>query len=264
LGQGSRFQRDVQSMVSVASAGPKIVLAIVGLGIGLAVIGLRIGLGDAYHLAGWVCLLVATGVAAGAWWLFPRKNLEILAKWFRYRSLDTSNSQLEWWVSIALAVTLGLMFLTAWWPLYFNIVYLIYCVGYFLGVRHLNNNIRWGLQHERECLASEQAVAPPQHAQINKIWRDAYDAIEHYHISRPHDKRVVIMGVAGLATLPLVILDAINVLTLGGFVASIVLAVTLIIAEVVISIWRGSYYRRMDELEEQRGRLEASHGVQTA
>lgn len=260
MGRESRFQRDVESMRQVASAGPKIVGVIVALGLGITFIELVIGHGDAYSFAGWVCLLVATGVATGAWWLFPRKNLEILAKWFRYRSQDTSNNQLEWWVSVALAVTLGLMFVTAWWPLYFNIVYLIYCLGYFLGVRHLNNNIRWGLQHERECLASEQGVAPPQQAQINKIRRDAYDAIEHYHLSRPHDKRVAIMGVAGLATLPLVILDAITVLTLGGFVASIILAVTLIIAEVVISIWRGSYYRRTDELGEQRDRLEGSKG----
>ena len=260
MGRESRFQRDVQSMFRVASAGPKIVLAIVSLALAITFIESVIGHGDAYSFAGWVCLLVATGVAAGAWWLFPRKNLEILAKWFRYRSQDTSNNQLEWWVSVALAVTLGLMFVTAWWPLYFNIVYLLYCLGYFLGVRHLNDNIGWGLQHERECLESEQPVATPQHAQINKIYRDAYNAIEHYHLSQPHDKRVVIMGVTGLATLPLVILDAINVLTLGGFIASIILAVTLITAEVVISMWRGSYYWRTDKLEEQRDSIEASHG----
>lgn len=262
MGRESRFQRDVASMVRVASGGPKIVIGIVALGLGITFIELRIGHGDAYGFAGWVCLLVATGVATGAWCLFPLKNLQILAEWFRYRPPSRSRNQLEWGVSTALAVTLGLMFLTAWWPLYFNIVYLIYCLGYLLGVRHLNNNIRWGLQHERECLESEQAVAPPQRAQINEIYRNAYDAIERYHLSRPHDKRVVIMGVVGLGTLPLVILNAINVLTLGGFVASIMLAVTLISAEAAITIWRGSYYRRIAELEDQRGILEVSSGEQ--
>jgi len=262
LGRESRFQRDVESLGKVASGGPKIVMAIVALGLAITFIQLRIGHGDAYSIAAWVCLLAATGVDAAAWWLFPLKNLRILAEWFSYRPPDRSRSQLELGVSVTVAITLGLMFLTTWWPLCFNIVYLIYCLGYFLGVRHLNNNIRWGLQYERECLESEQAVALPQRAQINEIYRNAYDAIERYHLSLPHEKRIVIMGVVGLGTLPLVILNAINVLALGGFVASIMLAVTLIIADVAITIWRGSYYRRIAELEDQREILEVSNGEQ--
>jgi len=262
LGRESRFQRDVERVRKVAVAGPKIVGTLVGLGLALTFVRLLTGQGDAYSIAGWVCLLVATGGTAVAWWLFPLRNLRYLAKWFKRRPQNKSNSQLELWASVVIAITLALLFITAWWPLFFNIVYLFYCLCYFLGVRHLNNNIKGGLQYERECLESEQADALPQRAQINEIYRNAYDAIDRYHISLPHEKRVVIMGVVGLATLPLVILNEINVLAMGGFAASIMLAITLVIAEVAITIWRGNYYNRMEELEEQLERLEVSNDEQ--
>ena len=180
---------------------------------------------------------------------FPRKNLQYLARWFDYRPGKTSDQQLEIGVGVAIAVTLGLLLFTAWWPFYFGIVYLIYCFVYFVGVRHLNKNIEAGFKYATARLQSPTSDYSFDAERADVLGR-AYDIIKDYHlVKHNHELRIIIMGILGLAAWSLALVDILGFLDRGEVAASFIFAATLIVAEIWISVWRNDYYGRIDDLE---------------
>ena len=250
--RNSRFRRDIETMMSLGSAAPKIVAAVVGAGLALTFIQSRIGRGDTWDFASWLCLISSVGIIIGAWSYFPRKNLQYLADWsFDYRPRETSDQQLEIGVVVLIAVSLGMLLFTAWWPFYFGIVYSIYIILYFVGVHHANKNIRGAILYSRERLESPTADDSTD-AKRADIFRTAYDEIEDFHYRQHHQElRIIIMGILGLAAWSLALGDILGWLDWGEVAASFIFAATLFSAEITMSIWRRNYYGRMDDLEDE-------------
>ena len=254
------IEEDVGTMLFLARLAPAVVATVLGIGVGIVLLQDRIGELTVLEIAAWIFLLVATLVTFFAWSLFPQKNLRILNRWFRERPSKTYKPQLEQLVGLSIVVIYGTLFVAAFWPLYYAIIVVIYSVVYYFGVRHLLNVVRLGLDQTRMVPQEEVGGDKDRAKEIHGIYEDVYAAIQHYHLDHKHLRRIGLLTATGVAAFGLALADRLDMLSVGAELAAILMGVALLGMEILISVWRWTYYGKEAQFRHRLRKIQQRQG----
>ena len=247
---------DAETLSSLSRLTPAVVAAIVGIGLGFALLQNRVSGIGILHMTAWLFLVFSTLITFIEWCLDPQRNLAILVRWFRERHHSTYSPELEQLAGVGLMVIMGALFVTAFWPLYYSIIFMLYTIVYFLGVNQVLRTVRLALKHTRVGLR-DGPVIDSKSVEILSVYDAAYKEIKRYHFKNKHLWRIGLLLVAGIVAFALALADRFGLVPFGAESAAFLMGGSLLGMEVLISIWRNSYYRQEAILNSRRKRLEA-------
>jgi len=244
-------ERELNNILRLYDIGVKAVVAV--LSGGLIYRAINAALSGSDPLGGWasVCLLVVTTIIVFLWIWSPRRNLDLIKEWFAHHS-NYRNPQFEWISGLGTVVLFSMLLWFTSSPLIYSIIYVVYCFVYYLGIRRFNMYIRDSLQQRRSLIEGENKVENEINETLNKIHLHALDVLELYFLQRPHLRRIALMAVFGAVSLITAITGNLLGFGLANIVSSLVLVLTLIVAEIYIIIWRSKRDGEIIVLQRER------------